>query len=701
MTAIFPLPTPPRRPLGPLMCDLGTLSAGDLAKASALQARQDARFGDILLAHDMVSEPELYHAIALQYGVQVADLNHCAPDSQLIDRIGAQFCLRHAILPLRRAGSVVIIACARPETFASLAPELRAAFGPVRMAVAAESDLHAALLRARKRMLAEGAESCVALHESCRDWRAERFRHYAMAAMLGAIIVLLLAPMLLLYGLVFWAVLTLALNAALKTAAAVAQTRWARPDAPRPDAPRAHGTKGLRKLPMISIMVPLFHEQDIASKLVKRLGALSYPRELLDICLVVEEDDLITQNAIAATQLPRWMRQIIVPYGTVKTKPRALNFALGFCRGTIVGVYDAEDAPAPDQLHKIARRFHDAPQNVACLQGVLDFYNARTNWLARCFTIEYATWFRLILPGLERLGLVVPLGGTTLFFRRHVLEELGGWDAHNVTEDADLGIRLARHGYKTELIHTITQEEANCRAWPWVKQRSRWLKGYMMTWVVHMRAPRVLWRDLGAWRFLGVQLLFLGTLSQFLLAPLLWSFWLLPLGLWHPLRGMLPDMMFIVIGALFVACELVNICTALLAISGAGPRHRRLWPWIACLQVYFPLAALAAYKGLMELLTRPFYWDKTQHGLHDEMPDETSAAGSAPNAQPATAALAAAALPALPDVPAFARGVLRFTLAPPNLPERISTPEPSSLRRGAPMLCFRHLPIPIAPAASG
>ena len=142
---------------------------------------------------------------------------------------------------------------------------------------------------------------------------------------------------------------------------------------------------------------------------------------------------------------------------------------------------------------------------MVCLQGILDYYNPRTNWLARCFTIEYAAWFRAMLPGLARLGFGVPLGGTTLFFRRDKLEELGGWDAHNVTEDADLGLRLARHGYKTELIDTVTQEEANCRALPWVKQRSRWLKGYAMTWAVHMRDPRRLWRELGPRGFIGVQ----------------------------------------------------------------------------------------------------------------------------------------------------------------------------------------------------
>ena len=154
------------------------------------------------------------------------------------------------------------------------------------------------------------------------------------------------------------------------------------------------------------------------------LGRLDYPRELLDICLVVEEDDTITQATIAGTRLPPWMRQVVVPRGGVQTKPRALNYALDFARGSIVGIYDAEDAPAPDQIRQVVDGFAMAAPEVVCLQGVLDYYNARQNWLSRCFTVEYAAWFRLILPGWARLGLVVPLGGTTLFFRRAALEAL-------------------------------------------------------------------------------------------------------------------------------------------------------------------------------------------------------------------------------------------------------------------------------------
>jgi cellulose synthase/poly-beta-1,6-N-acetylglucosamine synthase-like glycosyltransferase len=533
-----------------------------------------------------------------------------APDPRLIDALGARACLRLGLVPWRRAGAVTIIATHRPEEFARARPGLEALFGPVALALATRVDIRDGLLSLRSDRLRQQAETQLSAAESCRDWPVQGLRRAALlfAAILSA--ALMLAP-----GAVFLAVLGIAVTAlvlgtALKAAAALAALRG--PDADRV-LPLSPGVvRG--PLPMVSVMVPLLRERDIAGKLMQRLARLTYPRDRLEVLLVVEEDDAVTRATIAATILPDWMSVVVVPRGRLKTKPRALNFALMQCRGSIVGVYDAEDAPAPDQLEQIVGRFGRAAPDVACLQGVLDFYNPSTNWLSRCFTVEYATWFRLILPGYARLGLPIPLGGTTLFFRREILESLGGWDAHNVTEDADLGLRLARHGYRTELVATVTAEEANCRVWPWIRQRSRWIKGYAVTYAVHMRNPRRMWRDLGAWGFFGVQVVFLGSLLQALLAPFLWTFWAMPLGLWHPARELLaPGMIWALIGV-FLLCEAVNISIGVVAVSGQR-RHRFLRKWVPSLHFYHPLAAVAAYKGGWELFVRPFYWDKTAHGV--------------------------------------------------------------------------------------
>ena len=442
--------------------------------------------------------------------------------------------------------------------------------------------------------------------ESCRDFARAGAVTWSVA---GALVALVLTTLSLsLTVLLLWAALTLAATAALKLAALV---QTLRPLPPEPANPAV-----IARLPKVSVMVALYRESDIAARLVLRLSRLDYPRDLLDILLVVEEDDRLTRDALARADLPGWIRVVVAPRGRVRTKPRALNFALGQCRGSIVGVYDAEDAPEADQIRKVVDRFHQRGPEVACLQGRLDFYNPRRNWLSRCFTVEYASWFRVVLPGMQRLGLPLPLGGTTLFFRREVLEDLGGWDSHNVTEDADLGMRLARHGYRTEVIETTTHEEANCAALPWVKQRSRWVKGYMMTYLAHMRSPRLLWRQLGARGFVGFQILFLGSLSQSLLAPLMWSMLALQLGFGHPVAEVLNHGSIVTIAILFAGAEVLNVFLGVIGLRRSGQDLSALW--VLTLTFYFPLQALAAYKALWELLTCPFYWDKTAHGAYSK-----------------------------------------------------------------------------------
>ena len=607
-----PRPSPGRTPLGQILLEQGAVAPGDLLKALALRHREDVRLGDILLTHGWVDEAALMAALATQWKAAVVDLLAEPPDPRMIDALGPELCLSEAMVPWRRIGGVTLVATARPEHFTALRDALPPAFGPYRMVIAPERDIHAALLARRQTALIRRAEVRVDPEESCRTRNEERAATIAFAAVAVSALGLLLAPVAVFAVLFGWALITLFASMGLKLVAWLAEMaarrRLARQPAPL-HPPHMH------RLPIISVMVPLFHEHDIAERLVARLGRLNYPRELLDILLVVEETDTTTRVALAGAALPRWMRVVTVPSGPIKTKPRALNYGLAFCRGKVIGVWDAEDMPEPDQLHIVARRFAETGPEVACLQGILDYYNPRTNWLSRCFTIEYAAWFRAMLPGLARLGLVVPLGGTTLFFRREALEKLGGWDAHNVTEDADLGIRLARHGYRTELIATVTHEEANCRAVPWVKQRSRWLKGYAMTWAVHMRNPARLWRELGPMRFFGLQILILGALSQYLLAPLLWSCWLILFGFWHPISAIMSPALENLLLFAFVMTEIVNITVGAWAVR--GPEHRHLIPWVPSLNLYFPLGALAGWKAIYEVISRPFYWDKTMHGVFD------------------------------------------------------------------------------------
>jgi cellulose synthase/poly-beta-1,6-N-acetylglucosamine synthase-like glycosyltransferase len=598
--------------MGRHLIEQGIITPWQLFHALDRHHEWDTTLAEILMSKGWITEHQALEALAQYYTAQHVDFKRDPPDQRLSELLSPEFCLKHCIVPWVGLGGLVILATSRPDRFEALRPQLPPSLRGSLIAVASEADIHTHLEQTHRRYLTRAAEKRVPAEESCRTWSNWPRRHWPLLTGLILVVVTTawVAPMYLYLFLMAWALVTLVVATALKLSALIA--RWQQGSVGNVPSE----AKGIR-LPRISVMVPLFHEREIAHALVSRLARLTYPKALLDIVLVLEETDELTHHTLSQATLPNWIRVIEVPAGSgITTKPRALNYALDFCKGDIIGIWDAEDAPAPDQLQKIAVRFAQAPKEVACLQGILDYYNPYTNWLSRCFTIEYATWFRVMLPGVAHLGLAIPLGGTTVFFRRKALEELGGWDSHNVTEDADLGIRLARHGYRTELINTVTQEEANCHFWPWIKQRSRWLKGYMVTYFVHMRKPRLLYQQLGPLKFWGFQVFFLSTLSQFLLAPLIWSFWIVVFGGTHPFQSVSPAFLLNWMGGLFLAVAAIDAIVSIYAISGQN--RFRLVPWILTLGLYFPLATIAAYKGLFELIFRPFFWDKTKHGQTDE-----------------------------------------------------------------------------------
>ena len=249
------------------------------------------------------------------------------------------------------------------------------------------------------------------------------------------------------------------------------------------------------------------------------------------------------------------------------------------------------------------------------MQCQLDYYNAGTNWISRCFAIEYSILFRVILPGLERWNLPVPLGGTSVFFRRDHLEKLGRWDAQNVTEDADLGIRLRRKGYRCLWVNATTYEEANFRILPWVRQRSRWLKGFLQTWITHMRHPIATARELGFFGFLVFQIQMLGTFTSFAAVPIVLPLWLYTFGFSIPIYDSLPNLMFTTLIGGFLMTEAFLLLLGAVAIKRRGDAS--LWPFLPLMLLYWPLGAFAAYKALWELFVRPTYWDKTPHGIND------------------------------------------------------------------------------------
>jgi cellulose synthase/poly-beta-1,6-N-acetylglucosamine synthase-like glycosyltransferase len=370
------------------------------------------------------------------------------------------------------------------------------------------------------------------------------------------------------------------------------------------------------ELPVYSVLVPLYREKESVRHLVAALRALDYPAEKKDVQLLVEEDDADTREALAAVALPQEFRVTVVPVSQPRTKPKACNYGLAEARGEYLVIYDAEDRPEPDQLRKAVVAFSRVGPEVACLQSRLNFYNPRFNLLTRWFTAEYSAWFDLSLPGLAAVGGIIPLGGTSNHFRTAVLQQLYGWDAFNVAEDCDLGIRIYRAGYTTRMIETTTWEEACSRLPAWIRQRTRWVKGYIQTYLVHMRRPRRLLRELGLRGFLHFQLLIGGTVVSLFLNPLYWFL----VALWFLFRlemltSLFPGLVF----ALGALCLFVGNF-AFVYLGAVGVHRRGYYDLVRAALIsplYWVMMSYSGWRAFFQFFADPFRWEKTQHGLSD------------------------------------------------------------------------------------
>jgi glycosyltransferase XagB len=369
-----------------------------------------------------------------------------------------------------------------------------------------------------------------------------------------------------------------------------------------------------RWLPAYSIVVALHREARVVRQLIGALGALDYPRAKLDIKLVVEHDDPATCRAIEALKLPANYEIVVSPKGWPRTKPRALNIALPLLRGELVVVFDAEDVPEPSQLRLAAEGFLRAPRRLACLQARLAVDNIGDSWLTRLFAIEYAVLFDVLNPGYAALGLPVPLGGSSNHFRTIILRDICGWDAWNVTEDADLGLRLARFGYSVGMLPSTTLEEAPAKMYAWLKQRRRWSKGWMQTFITLTRDPRRLVAELGAWNSLAVALM----LVNLVIAPPLWPFFAAAAihDLYKGIRAPATALE-LSIAVLWISAVVFG-AGSILWLALLGMERRRLlglWRFLPLIPAYYLLASAAAWMALYDLISRPYHWFKTEHGL--------------------------------------------------------------------------------------
>lgn len=372
-----------------------------------------------------------------------------------------------------------------------------------------------------------------------------------------------------------------------------------------PNAQRGH------TLPVITILAPLYRDHESLAALVRAIDALDYPTDKKDVKILLESDDDDTLREARRLNLAPYFEIVTVPNVGPRTKPKACNFGLLRARGDLVVIYDAEDQPETDQLLKAASGFAAADKNLACLQARLNYYNATENWLTRLFTLEYALWFDWMLPALQKMKAPIPLGGTSNFFRTDVLRAVGGWDPFNVTEDADLGLRLTRKGYRVEMLDSTTYEEANCRTGNWIRQRSRWIKGHLQTWLVHMRRPGIFVEKTGWHGLLSIQLFLAGNAAGALFNPLLWGAFIF-VALFGATAG--AEMPAALQALNLLALTIGNACFILCAVI--APTKRRWFGLCAfglTAPAYWLLTSFAAYKALWQIIFRPYYWEKTDH----------------------------------------------------------------------------------------
>lgn len=367
-----------------------------------------------------------------------------------------------------------------------------------------------------------------------------------------------------------------------------------------------------------TILCPLYKEWRVLPQFITSMSRLDYPKDKLQVMLLLEEDDVESIEKIKGYDMPSYFEVVIVPPSLPKTKPKACNYGLKFARGEYVVIYDAEDVPDPLQLKKAILAFEGADESIICVQARLNFYNPHQNILTRIFTAEYSLWFDLILTGLQSIKAPIPLGGTSNHFRTKDLLYLKGWDSFNVTEDADLGIRLAKLGYTTAIIDSVTLEEANSSLLSWFGQRSRWIKGYMQTYLVHMRNFEDFRSDKRKFHMVTFQLVIGGKILSVFVNPLMWAITILYF-LFRAHIGTFIESFFprpiLYIGVLsLVFGNFLYLYYYVIGCKQHG--HHKIVKYAVFIPLYWLAMSIAAWIAAYEFLIKPHYWSKTKHGLH-------------------------------------------------------------------------------------
>jgi cellulose synthase/poly-beta-1,6-N-acetylglucosamine synthase-like glycosyltransferase len=632
-----PRHAPPPRQVGEILVDRGVITRAKLAETLQRQTDEGGRLGRLLTADGDVARRDLYGALAEAWSIPFVDLVADPPDPVLLGEVGPDTLLAGHWVPHRALDEItdgelvrtlVVATAERPDEHLDAA--IRAVIRADHIHYRATTDWdidQAVLLGCQDAIVDEAADG---LAESTPElsarttWCAwQRVALWTFGILVTAAALVFpsqtLVTGLLAVNLLFLAGVTFKIAACI---AGMIHVRRIERDGPQRDPHHhdsQHGALELvprtpdRDLPNYTILVPAYREANVVSKVIEHVLAIDYPLSKLRVLLLMEASDHETIAAARAARPPDCVRFVVVPAGGPQTKPKACNVGLALADGEFLVIYDAEDLPEPGQLREAVARFAQADDDVVCFQARLNYFNARENILTRMFTLEYSFWFDYMLPGLDAWQLPIPLGGTSNHFRVDQLREIGGWDPYNVTEDADLGVRASAVGLKIGITDSTTWEEA-CSEWKaWIRQRTRWIKGYMTTALVHTRRPLQFWRTCGLRGVVGLLGLIAGTPAMFLACPLVWAFWLFTF-----LGGSVPG---------FHMPDWVQTATTINLLAGNGAmigftalaaRRRRqthLIPYALLTPAYWTLHSIAAWRALWQLVVRPAHWEKTPHGI--------------------------------------------------------------------------------------
>ncbi len=598
--------------IGSALVAAGLISPEQLNQALELQKEWGSRLGDILLGMGWVKPQAFYRVLANHFQLEYVNLIDQPVDVSLIDKDCLQVYADGLFLPWKRENGELWIACVDPGS--ALLAAFRATYAGAHLVMTSKFDILWELQRVAGAEFSRQAVFHLAECEPERSASIVVTRQQKYGFLIGLAILIAasvafpywvaigvngLINSFLLGSFLFRTLLCL-MSCGEDSGLAVTKEEVAALDD--------------RDLPVYTVLVPMYKEPAVLPILAAALRRMDYPRSKLDIKLVLEANDTETIEAAKALALEASFEIIRVPHSLPKTKPKACNYAIQMARGTFLTIYDAEDKPEPDQLKKAIVAFRKAGSNTACIQARLNYFNAEENWLTRMFTLEYSLWFDMFLPALDRLEVPIPLGGTSNHFDLTKLRQVGAWDPFNVTEDADLGLRFAALGYKVGVVNSVTYEEANSQVGNWIRQRSRWVKGYMQTWLVNMRDPVALIRRVGLKGFFSLHFFLGGGIMSGLAYP----FMLIPFLLWsftrtNALHAFFPMPVLVISTVNLLVGNSFLVYLSMLA--AAKRNHPSLLAHALTVPAYWMLMSIAAYKGLWQLVTNPFYWEKTTHGI--------------------------------------------------------------------------------------